>query len=113
MEKPGVKEAPVAIPSEAAFTIRKPTAGWQVELPTRMDEIDYEVSSYSLQRGKSPGMAMRVTTCQILGSLLSKRVPVNREEDMVSGSWSSEITTRTPSRFLTTMCNNPDSRLKS
>jgi hypothetical protein len=83
MEKPGVKEAPVAIPSEAAFTIRKPTAGWQVELLTRMDEIDYAVSSYSLQRGKCPGMAMRVTTCQILGSLLSNRVPVNREEDMV------------------------------
>jgi hypothetical protein len=76
-----MNEATVHNPGEAAFTIRKPMAGWQVELPATMDEIDYAVGSYSLQRGKRPGMAMRVTTWQTLGSLLSTRVPVNREED--------------------------------
>jgi hypothetical protein len=30
----------VRIPSEAALTIRKPTAGWQVELLTTMNKID-------------------------------------------------------------------------
>ena len=34
----------VRVPSEAAITIRKPTAGWQVELLTTMDEIDSSLS---------------------------------------------------------------------
>jgi hypothetical protein len=73
----------VRIPSEAEFTIHRPTAGWHVELLTTMDEVDYAVSSYFLQRGKRPGMAMRVTTWQILGSLLSNPASMHRgTEDM-------------------------------
>jgi hypothetical protein len=81
VEKPRVKEALVPVPGEAEFTIHKPTAGWQVELLTTVDEVDYAVSSYVLRRGKRPGMAMQVTTWQILGSLLSSRAPTIRGED--------------------------------
>ena len=76
-------EALVRIPSEAEFTIHKPTAGWQVELLTTVDEVDYALSAYSRQRGKRPGMAMQVTTWQYLGSLLSNRAPAIRGEDSV------------------------------
>src|SRR5215207_1192882 len=78
-----MNEAIVQIPSEAAFTIHRPTAGWHVELLTTMDEIDYAVNSYSLQRGKRPGIAMKATTWQILGSMLSNRAPVNWGTDEV------------------------------
>lgn len=54
------------IPNEAEFTIYKPTAGWQVELLTTKDEVDYAMNDYSLRRGKRPGMAMRKSTWQIL-----------------------------------------------
>ena len=83
MQGSGMTEVIVRIPSEAEFTIHKPTAGWHVELLTTMDEVDYAVSSYALRREKRPGMAMRVTTWQILGSLLSTRAPMSREEDTV------------------------------
>jgi hypothetical protein len=73
----------VRIPSEAEFTIHRPTAGWHVELLTTMDEIDYALSSYSLQRGKRPGIAMKATTWQILGSMLSNWAPMNRGTDEV------------------------------
>jgi hypothetical protein len=76
-------EALVRIPSEAEFTIHKPTAGWQVELLTTVDEVDYAVSAYSRRRGKHPGMAMQVTTWQFLGSLLSNRAPAIGGEDSV------------------------------
>jgi hypothetical protein len=68
-----MNESITRIPSEAEFTIHKPMAGWQVELLTTMDEVDYAMNDYSLRRGKRPGMAMRKSTWQILGSLLSNR----------------------------------------
>ena len=74
-------EALVRIPSEAEFTIHELTAGWQVELLTTVDEVDYAVSAYSRRRGKHSGMAMQVTTWQFLGSLLSNRAPAIRGED--------------------------------
>jgi hypothetical protein len=77
----GMTETIIPIPSETEFTIHRPTAGWHVELLTTMDEIDYAVSAYSYRRGKRPGMAMQITTWQILGSLLSNRAPMNRGED--------------------------------
>ena len=76
-------EALVRIPSEAEFTIHVLTAGWQVELLTTVDEVDYAVSAYSRRRGKHSGMAMQVTTWQFLGSLLSNRAPAIRGEDSV------------------------------
>lgn len=76
-----MKESVVCIPSEAEFTIHKPMAGWQVELLTTVDEVDYAVSDYSLRRGKRPGMAMQESTWKILGSMLSNRAPTSRGED--------------------------------
>jgi hypothetical protein len=76
-------EALVRIPSEAEFTIHKPTAGWQVELLTTVDEVDYAVSAYARRLGKHPGMGMQVTTWQFLGSLLSNRAPAIQGEDSV------------------------------
>ena len=76
-----MNEAVVRLPSEAEFTIHKPMAGWQVELLTTVDEVDYAVSDFVLRRGKRPGMAMRASTWQILGSLLSNRAPMTRGED--------------------------------
>jgi hypothetical protein len=83
VEKPGVHEAIIRIPSEAEFTIHELTAGWQVELLTTVDEVDYAVSAYSRRRGKHSGMAMQVTTWQFLGSLLSNRAPAIRGKDSV------------------------------
>jgi hypothetical protein len=78
-----MKESIVRIPSEAEFTIHKPMAGWQVELLTTVDEVDYAMSDYVLRRGRRPGMAMRASTWQILGSLLSNRAPMIQGEDSV------------------------------
>ena len=78
-----MNEPAVPIPSEAEFTIHKPIAGWQVELLTTVDEVDYAMSDYSLRRGKRPGMAMQKSTWQILGSLLSNRAPTIQGENMV------------------------------
>ena len=57
-----MNETAIRIPNETEFTIHRPAAGWQLELLTTLDEIDYAVSGYLLRRGKRPGMAMRVTT---------------------------------------------------
>jgi hypothetical protein len=76
-----MKESIVPIPSEAEFTIRKPTAGWQVELLTTVDEVDYAMNDYVLRRGRRPGMAMQASTWQILGSLLSNRAPMIQGAD--------------------------------
>lgn len=75
-----MNEAIVRIPNATEFTIHKPTAGWNLELRSTLDEVDYAVNAYSLRRGKRPGIAMEVTTWQILGSLLSNGALMNRKE---------------------------------
>ena len=77
-----MKESIVRIPSEAEFTIHKPTAGWQVELLTTVDEVDYATSDYVRRRGRRPGMAMQASTWHILGPLLSNRAPMIQGEDL-------------------------------
>ena len=81
-----MNETLVRIPSEAEFTTHKPVAGWQVEPLTTVDEVDFAMSDYVLHRGRRPGMAMRASTWQILGSLLSNRAPMIRGEDPASAT---------------------------